>query len=115
MSKVKLDDGREVIADDQYLHESIVEPAAKLVAGYGPIMPTFRGQLTEEQIFDLIEYIKSLGPARNNQVPGATELGPQTQPSGPVNGYRPDLMPDQPPARQPPDYKQTGNRPESQQ
>lgn len=115
MSKVRLDDGREVIADDEYLHESIVEPAAKLVAGYGPIMPTFRGQLTEEQIFDLIAYIKSLGTAQDNSVPGASAAGPQTRPAGPVNGYRPDLLPDQPPARQPPDYRPAGNRPERQQ
>ena len=115
MSKVKLDDGREVIADDDYLRESIVEPAAKLVAGYGPIMPTFRGQLTEEQIFDLIEYIKSLGAAMNNAIPGASPAGPQTQPAGPVNGYRPDLLPDQPPARQPPDYTPQGARPQREQ
>jgi len=107
MSQVRLDDGRTVLADEQYLRESIIEPAAKIVAGYGPIMPSFRAQLTEEQIFDLIEYIKSLGSARDNSVPGASAAGPQTRPSErPVNGYRPDLLPDQPPARQPPAYNQ---------
>jgi cytochrome c oxidase subunit II len=103
MSRVKLNDGSTVLADETYLRQSIVEPAAKLVAGYGTIMPTFQGQLTEEQIFDLIEYIKSLGVARDNSVPGASAAGPQTRPSEtPANGYRPDLLPDQPPARQPP-------------
>lgn len=100
------------IADENYLRESIVEPAAKLVAGFGPVMPSFRGQLTEEQIFDLIEYIKSLGTAMDTSVPGALPTGPQTRPSTqPVNGYRPDQLPDQPPARQPPSYNQTGGTP----
>ena len=112
MSKVKLDDGRVVVADEAYLRESILEPAAKLVAGFGPIMPSFRAQLNEEQIFDLIEYIKSLGVAMDTTVPGALPTGPETRPSTqPSNGYRPDLLPNQPPARQPPSYNETGGSP----
>jgi cytochrome c oxidase subunit 2 len=103
---------KETIADEGYLRESIVEPAAKIVAGYGPIMPTFAGQLSEEQIFDLIEYIKSLGVAQDNSIPGASPAGPQTRPSTqPAGGYRPDLLPNQPPARVPPSYNQTGTSP----
>lgn len=114
-SKVILDDGRTVIADDTYLRESIVDPAAKLVAGYGPIMPTFRGQLSEEQIFDLIEYIKSLGTAQNNAIPGASPAGVQKDAATqPVNSQRPDLLPNEPPARVPPTYHQTGRSPERQ-
>ena len=112
MSQVRLNDGGTVIADDNYLRESIVQPNAKIVAGYGPIMPTFQGQLTEEQIFDLIEYIKSLAAARDNSVPGASEAGPQTRPAEqPVNGHPPDQFPNYPPARQPPEYNQTGRVP----
>ena len=48
--------------DDAYIRESIITPTAKVVEGYRPIMPTFRGQLTEEQIIDLIAYIKTLTP-----------------------------------------------------
>ncbi len=59
-SRVLLDDGTIVVADDSYLRESILEPHAKIVAGYGFEMPTFKGQLSEEQIFDLIAFIKSL-------------------------------------------------------
>lgn len=59
-SKVKLSDGRTVTADDQYLRESILDSTAKIVAGYPPIMPSFRNQLTEEQLMQLVEYIKSL-------------------------------------------------------
>jgi cytochrome c oxidase subunit 2 len=57
---VLLDDGTKVVADDAYIRESILSPAAKVVAGYKPIMPTFQGQVSEEQILQLIAYIKSL-------------------------------------------------------
>lgn len=57
---VKLSDGRTVIADDAYIRESIVDPSAKIVEGYPPIMPTFKGQVNEEQLLQLIAYIKAL-------------------------------------------------------
>jgi cytochrome c oxidase subunit 2 len=59
-SQVKLSDGRTVTADEDYLRESILDSTAKIVAGYPPIMPSFRGQLSEEQLMDLIAYIRSL-------------------------------------------------------
>jgi cytochrome c oxidase subunit 2 len=62
-STVDLADGRRVLADDNYLRESIMVPAAKVVQGYQPIMPTFQGTLGEEQVQQLIAYIKTLGPA----------------------------------------------------
>jgi cytochrome c oxidase subunit 2 len=61
MSKVRLQDGSTVTADETYLRESILFPSAKIVEGYPAIMPTYKGQLTEEQILQLIAYIKSLG------------------------------------------------------
>jgi cytochrome c oxidase subunit 2 len=59
-AQVLLADGSAVVADDAYIRESILQPNAKIVAGYQPLMPTFQGQLTEEQIFALTAYIKSL-------------------------------------------------------
>jgi cytochrome c oxidase subunit 2 len=59
-STVKLSNGQTVMADDAYIRESILNPSAKIVAGYTPIMPTFQGQLDEEQILQLTAYIKSL-------------------------------------------------------
>jgi cytochrome c oxidase subunit 2 len=59
-SKVRLADGSAVVADDAYIRESILQPNAKIVAGYQPLMPPYQGQLTEEQILDLMAYIKSL-------------------------------------------------------
>ncbi len=58
---VKLQDGRTVIADEAYIRESILLPSAKIVAGYSPIMPTFQGQVGEDQLLQLIAYVKSLG------------------------------------------------------
>src|SRR6266705_1997835 len=59
-STVRLEGGQSVAADDAYIRESILQPKAKIVAGYQPIMPTFQGLVTEEQVLNLIAYIKSL-------------------------------------------------------
>lgn len=57
---VKLANGTTVEADDTYLRESILNPQAKVVAGYQPIMPDFKGVVSQEQVNALIAYIKSL-------------------------------------------------------
>lgn len=59
-AEITLADGSTVTADDEYLHESIVQPAAKIHQGFGPIMPSYEGTLTEEQIRDVIEFIKTV-------------------------------------------------------
>lgn len=58
--EVELTDGSTVIADDDYIRESILQPNAKVVAGYQPIMPTFRGLVNETQMMQILSYIKSL-------------------------------------------------------
>ena len=60
-SQVQLADGQTVAADDAYIRELIVNPNAKVVNGYQPIMPSFQGQLSEQEILELIAYIRSLG------------------------------------------------------
>lgn len=59
--RVKLNNGRTVTADEAYLRASILTPYKEVVAGYAPQMPTFQGQVSEEQVLQLIAYIKSLG------------------------------------------------------
>ncbi len=73
---VQLNDGRTVLADDAYLRESILQPNAKIVSGFeANVMPNFQGQLTEENVIQLIAYIKSLSP------PGpASQQGSQQPP-----------------------------------
>ncbi len=58
---VHLADGRSVVADDRYLRDCILVPARQLVAGYPPIMPSFSGQLSEEELLAIIAYIKAIG------------------------------------------------------
>ena len=58
--RVALASGETVVADDAYLRESILNPQAKVVAGYQPVMPTFQGLLSEEDVMRLIAYVKSL-------------------------------------------------------
>jgi cytochrome c oxidase subunit 2 len=64
---VKLSTGQNVLADEAYIRESILQPNAKIVAGFQPVMPTFQGLVTEEGVLQLIEYVKSL-----SQTPAAT-------------------------------------------
>jgi cytochrome c oxidase subunit 2 len=62
-SQVQLLDGSTVVADDDYIRESILNPASKVVAGWQPIMPTYQGQLNEEQLAQLMTYVRSLATA----------------------------------------------------
>ncbi len=59
-STEQLATGATVTVDESYVRESILNPQAKLVAGYQPLMPTFQGLVSEESIMALIEYVKAL-------------------------------------------------------
>lgn len=61
---VKLTTGESVPADDKYLRECILTPRLRTVFGYNPIMPSFQGRLTEEQINDLLAYLRVLGQSQ---------------------------------------------------
>jgi len=71
---VQLASGATTTATDDYLRESILNPMAKVVAGYQPVMPTFQGQIGEEDLLQLIAYIKTLQPA-GAPAGGATQDG----------------------------------------
>jgi cytochrome c oxidase subunit 2 len=58
--EVTLESGETVTADDAYIKESILTPNAKVVEGFAPTMPPFQGQLDDQQIADIIAYIKTL-------------------------------------------------------
>jgi cytochrome c oxidase subunit 2 len=73
-SQVTLATGQKVTADEAYVRESILTPTAKLVAGYPPLMPTFQGVVSEEQIAQLTAYVKSLAAA-GTTAPGTTGAG----------------------------------------
>jgi len=59
---VRLAAGGTVVADEAYVRESILSPAARVVNGYQPVMPTYQGQVSAEQLIALIAYIQSLRP-----------------------------------------------------
>jgi cytochrome c oxidase subunit 2 len=67
--QVQLQDGRTVTVDENYVRESILDPKAKVAAGYEPIMPNFTGLLSEEQLAQLIAYIKSIGGPQQGAAP----------------------------------------------
>jgi cytochrome c oxidase subunit 2 len=74
---VMLEDGRTVTADENYIRESILDPGAKIVKGFKPVMPTFQGQVSDEQLSALVAYVKSLAqqqgqPARTTGMATAT-------------------------------------------
>lgn len=64
---VPLQNGQIVKADEGYIRDSILLPNNQITAGYQPLMPTYQGHINEEQLLQLIAYIKSLGP-RNPEV-----------------------------------------------
>jgi cytochrome c oxidase subunit 2 len=80
---VLLEDGRTVTVDDNYVRESILNPTAKIVSGFKPVMPTFQGLVSDEQLNALVAYIKSL-----NQPPTGV-AGAQTQPGASPAGVTP--------------------------
>jgi cytochrome c oxidase subunit 2 len=69
---VALEDGSSVVADEAYLRESVVNPSAKIVAGFQALMPTYQGQVNEEGLLQLIEYMKSLKAIPTNATGIAT-------------------------------------------
>jgi cytochrome c oxidase subunit II len=78
--KVDLADGRTVMADENYLRECILDPGAKRVKGFQPIMPTFQGLVSEEQVNALVAYIKSLSAAKPAEAVKASAAGSRSTP-----------------------------------
>jgi cytochrome c oxidase subunit II len=64
-SRVALADGSTVTADEDYIRESILDPNAKVVKGFQPVMPTFKGALSGSDITSIIDYLKKLGAGGN--------------------------------------------------
>jgi len=80
----RLQDGSTVKVDETYLRESILNPGAKLAAGYQDDMPTFQGLVTEEQVAMIIAYIKSIGPRQpGRSAPGANPVTAPPSPAAP--------------------------------
>jgi len=85
---VTLASGERVVADEAYVRESIVNPTAKVVAGFQPVMPTYQGLVNEEGLMQLVAYVQSLGgPATAG--PGAALAPPVPATTSPAASPRP--------------------------
>jgi cytochrome c oxidase subunit 2 len=88
--KVALDGADAVVVDEAYLRESILSPAAKITAGYQPVMPTYLGQVSEEAVIQLVAYIRSLSGPSGESAPAPGEG------AGPAVGTARALQPPSP-------------------
>jgi cytochrome c oxidase subunit II len=70
-AEIKLASGVRVKADEDYIRESLLDPRAKIVAGFQPIMPTYRGLVSEEGIVQLLGYLKTLSAPPDQQPPAS--------------------------------------------
>jgi cytochrome c oxidase subunit 2 len=85
--RVFLTNNQTLTVDEAYIRESIENPQAKIVSGFGPIMPTFQGQVTPEQLIQIISFIKSLqvtSPQSSGATPAAPEPVQKTQTAAPT-------------------------------
>jgi cytochrome c oxidase subunit 2 len=81
--QVQLEDGRTMTADENYIRESILNPTAKVVSGFKPIMPVFQGLVSEEQLTALVAYVKSLAPQASGAAGTPSMVSPGKQPQEP--------------------------------
>ncbi|HEV2710008.1 MAG TPA: cytochrome c oxidase subunit II [Edaphobacter sp.] len=87
-SKLQLTNGSEVLVNDAYLRDAILNPSEHVTAGYTPIMPTYQGQVSEDGLIDLVEYIKELNSNYRIQQTLVTSQSDQTAPTTPA-GVKP--------------------------
>jgi cytochrome c oxidase subunit 2 len=79
-SRLSLSSGQTVTADDAYLRDAILNPSQHTTQGYAPIMPTYQGQISEEGVISLVEYIKNLNSDyRVQQTLNTTDLLPESE------------------------------------
>jgi cytochrome c oxidase subunit 2 len=82
-SKLQLTNGSAVLVNDAYLRDAILSPSQHVTAGFAPIMPTYQGQINEDGLIDLVEYIKSLKTNYRVQQTLTTSQSDQTVPTVP--------------------------------
>jgi cytochrome c oxidase subunit 2 len=89
-SKLTLSSGQAITADDAYLREAILNPSQHITQGYAPIMPTYQGQVSEEGVIELVEYIKNLNSDyRVQQTLNTTDIPPVSGEQAPAAGHAP--------------------------
>jgi cytochrome c oxidase subunit 2 len=85
-SRLTLTDGSQVLVNDAYLRDAILNPSQHVTAGFAPIMPTYQGQISEDGLIDLVEYIKNMQSNYRVQQTLMTSESDQSAPSTPPSG-----------------------------
>ena len=91
-SKLTLTDGSQVVVNDAYLRDAILSPSQHVTAGFSPIMPTYQGQISEDGLIDLVEYIKQLQSNYRIQQTFVTADSNQASPTTPAVGTNQDSV-----------------------
>jgi cytochrome c oxidase subunit 2 len=91
-SKLTLTDGSQRLVDDAYLRDAILNPSQHVTAGFAPIMPTYQGQISEDGLIDLVEYIKTLQTNYRIQQTQVTSASDQAAPTTPTEGNPPGMV-----------------------
>jgi cytochrome c oxidase subunit 2 len=92
-SKLTLTDGSQVLVNDAYLRDAILNPSQHVTAGFAPIMPTYQGQISEDGLIDLVEYIKNLQTNYRVQQTLMTSESNQAAPTTPAGGTTETVKP----------------------
>ncbi len=80
-SKLTLTNGSQVLVNDAYLRDAILNPSQHVTAGFAPIMPTYQGQISEDGLIDLVEFIKTMPNNYRVQQTLVTSQSDQTAPA----------------------------------
>ena len=85
-SRLTLTDGSQVLVNDAYIRDAILNPSEHVTAGFAPIMPTYQGQISEDGLIDLVEYIKDMQSNYRIQQTLVTSESNQAAPTTPTQG-----------------------------
>ena len=88
-SHLTLSNGSSVLVNEAYLRDAILNPSQHVTAGFAPIMPTYQGQISEDGLIDLVEYIKNLNSNYRVQQTFVTSQSNQAAPTTPSEMVKP--------------------------
>ncbi len=92
-AKLTLTDGSQMLVNDAYLRDAILNPSQHVTAGFAPIMPTYQGQISEDGLIDLVEYIKNMQSNYRVQQTQVTAESDQAAPTTPPQGTNETVKP----------------------
>ncbi len=92
-SRLTMTDGSQVLVNDAYLRDAILNPSQHVTAGFAPIMPTYQGQISEDGLIDLVEYIKQMQSNYRVQQTQLTSESNQAAPTTPPQGTNETVKP----------------------